>query len=83
MKWPKSDADQSYTVRSVSPKRLHHVMEKLITRVTLPLLCLNNPRNVKKEKGKIFLALNKLSTTPERLMGEWRYSSTILDFGTR
>jgi hypothetical protein len=34
-------------------------------------------------KKGIVAVLNKLSTMPWRYMGEWRYSSTFLDFGTR
>jgi hypothetical protein len=34
-------------------------------------------------KGKFVSVLNELSTTPWRRMEEWRYSSTILDLGTR
>jgi hypothetical protein len=34
-------------------------------------------------KGKVVPVLNELSTTQWRRMGKWRYSSTILDLGTR
>jgi hypothetical protein len=41
-------------------------------------------RNVKvKPKGNIVPLLNWLSTTSWRRKGEWRYSATILDLGTR
>jgi hypothetical protein len=40
--------------------------------------------SIRKEgKGKVAPVLNYLSTMPWRHMGEWRYSSTILDLGTR
>jgi hypothetical protein len=35
------------------------------------------------KKGKVILVLNSLSTTPWRHMGEWRYSSTILELINR
>jgi hypothetical protein len=35
------------------------------------------------KKGKVVPVLNWLSTVPWRHMGEWRYSSTILDLGVR
>jgi hypothetical protein len=34
-------------------------------------------------KGKVVPVLNWISTIPWRHMGEWRYSSTFLDLGTR
>jgi hypothetical protein len=54
----------------------------------------NNLRFTGKKPGSLFklgfpcikknpTVLNSLSTTPWRRMGEWRYSCTILDLGTR
>jgi hypothetical protein len=34
-------------------------------------------------RGKVIPMLNRLSTMPWRRMGEWRYSSAILDVGIR
>jgi hypothetical protein len=42
----------------------------------------NHPKR-RRDKGIFEPVLKYLSTTPWRRVGEWRYSSTIVDFGTK
>jgi hypothetical protein len=47
------------------------------------IICILNKILLGRCERKFVPLLNYLSTTPCRHMGEWRYSSTILDLGTR
>jgi hypothetical protein len=40
-------------------------------------------RSLRGKKSKVVPVLNYLSITPRRLIGEWRYSSSILDLANR